>query len=149
MTESDIREVLISEFGNEGFSLNFTNKRKFELILHYPKLVIRNSRNEFHNITDLYVKIEKWPYGLEGTSASFQGARASLTKEEYVSHYSHSHLPPNLSAFNSFCLKAISIVDIAFLISSALCSSLAFSCLLSFRYLICSILYWAFSLLAL
>lgn len=104
MTESDIREVLVSEFGNEGFSLKFTDKRTFKLILHYPKLVIRNSRNEFHNITDLYIKIEKWPYGLEGTGASFQGARASLTKEEYVSHYSHSHLPQSILGFNSFCL---------------------------------------------
>ena len=62
-----------------------------EFIIHFPSILITNSNNNRHTITDLYIKLD--PSTREGfTFSNFRGRRMSATKEEIYTQYSHSHL---------------------------------------------------------
>ena len=63
-----------------------------EFIIHFPIIIITNTKKEIHTITDLYIKLNP-TNGEEGFSFwYFEGKRMSATKEEIHSNYQHSHL---------------------------------------------------------
>jgi len=88
-----------------------------EFIIHFPQIIITNSKGAIHCITDLYIKLE--PKSTDGSFSfkNFSGKRMSASKEEINNKYQHSHLSSarylkygedssSSGAFNfrSFCL---------------------------------------------
>lgn len=84
-----------------------------DIILYYPAITIVNSEKNLFNIKDLYVKIPAEIY--EGGVLYFnpiQGARTTITYNEYVKGYVHSHLPSRAFSrqdrdkcdFGAFCI---------------------------------------------
>lgn len=76
----------------------------YNLVIHFPKVTIRNTTGERHDIHDLYVI-----WGLDDKMApavSLTGWRGSLTRAEYERGYKHSHLPARDSSNSpmQFCL---------------------------------------------
>ena len=92
------------------FRLSGDNVIVHGIVIHFPDVTIRNSREKKHNIKDLFVRIP-----LQTTEKSLrvnrlEGGRTTFTKAEYDSNYYHSHLnnsAPSSSGtapyFNSFC----------------------------------------------
>lgn len=75
---------------------------KGQLIIHYPKVDITNSRNEKITIYDLYVRFEIPSMGNLRTP---QGVTATRTHKQFASSYSHSHLSTGTSTgFSQFCI---------------------------------------------
>jgi len=78
-----------------------------EIIVHFPKITITNSKNERHEIRDLYTRI-KYSHVNKTFNSNISGARFSVTSTEMNSKYSHSHLPSisrtSIGSFKGFCL---------------------------------------------
>lgn len=88
------------------------------LIIHFPKVEIKNSRKETHEILDMYVRLKFYLRrgGSEEIGAGYiliiediEGYRSTLTTMEWRSSYSHSHLEGGKDStesaeFRSFCL---------------------------------------------
>lgn len=68
---------------------------KAEFVIHFPKIVISNSDEMKHVIHDLYIKLESTSsYDGSGiTFDDFKGKRMTVTDEEVLSKYQHSHQP--------------------------------------------------------
>lgn len=101
MKKEEIIEVLEDRF-KDRYELNYTNQEAYSLILHYPEVKLSNSENKSHTIRNLFVKLAK-------TSDEYRchlyGLRATVTKQEYGSGYSHSHLEAsNIGIWKEFCL---------------------------------------------
>lgn len=90
------------------------------IIIHYPEISIRNSKEETHTIKDIFVRISislhKKNYynrdNIEYEIHTIEGVRSTVSYKEYISDYAHSHLPrkPWLTMnngghlnFNNFC----------------------------------------------
>ena len=71
----------------------FKEKIGINIILHYPVINIKNRDNLTHVIRDLYVKLII-PCFREKL-IDLDGLRTTLTKNEFVKGYAHSHLPSN------------------------------------------------------
>ena len=70
----------------------------------YPEIEIRNSENEKHTIRDLVVVIDL-SIGLRGRiliDNRIRGFRLTVTKEEFISGYAHSHLHSLHEKYNAF-----------------------------------------------
>jgi hypothetical protein len=69
---------------------------KVEFVIHFPHIVITNSKEMKHIIKDLYVKLESIESPLDGsyTFDEFKGKRMSASAEEVLSNYQHSHQFP-------------------------------------------------------
>lgn len=79
----------------------------YEIIIHFPEIVIKNSRKEEHLIRDLYIKINlNMNFQSTNSGSYFRGCRTTITYAEYQSRYSHSHLPRIRlgEGFKGFCL---------------------------------------------
>jgi acetone carboxylase gamma subunit len=68
---------------------------KAEFVIHFPKIVISNSEEMKHTIHDLYIKLQSIQAynGVGITFDDFKGKRMTVTDEEVLSKYQHSHLP--------------------------------------------------------
>lgn len=67
---------------------------KVEFVIRFPKFVITNSKEMTHTIHDLYVKLISVPSYLQSDGLSFEdfkGKRMTVTDEEILSKYQHSH----------------------------------------------------------
>lgn len=80
-------------------------------IIHFPKIIIRNSHDMTHEINDIFVRfdISNRNNILKFQSGSFKGTRTSLSQNEYRSQYRHSHLPKRSNeasdlSFDEFCI---------------------------------------------
>jgi hypothetical protein len=79
----------------------------FKVIIKFPLVTIKNSRNESHLIRDLFVKISMGITGTGGVKINnLSGARTTVTYDEYHSSYCHSHLSFNkeqIGKYKDFC----------------------------------------------
>ena len=90
-----------------------------KIIIKFPQITITNSRNESHEIKDLYVVL---PIRLNANNniivGRLEGTRGRISFAEKKSSYAHSHLQPNsfLTSYQykttSFCLGSGPLKDI-------------------------------------
>lgn len=66
----------------------------FYILIHFDRIIIRNSMNLSHLIRDMYVQLTFRKGGGSGLLALFtmRGTRFSCTRREIISQYRHSHL---------------------------------------------------------
>jgi len=79
--------------------------------IHFPHILIRNSRGREHNIYDLYLRLKMRKH--DGRFVEVEGNRATYNQAEYESRYSHSHLSSTVvrdSVWGGFCMGAEEIV---------------------------------------
>jgi hypothetical protein len=115
---SDITASCNSLFDNLWcFELDVTNSNIVGIIIHYPKIEIRNSIGIAHTILDLFVKIHisKRYSGEYYITHSLSGCRTTKSMMEYRSEYSHSHLPRGSFIWRTFCLGGGSATDLSLL----------------------------------
>lgn len=93
--------------------------KRYSIIIHFPEIEVTNSRKQTHLIRDLYVKID-----LNGNGTihdNMRGVRTTLTKDEALGGYAHSHLPgtsPTHLEFRNFCLGSGEIGQVLSLLRS-------------------------------
>lgn len=126
-------ETIIDYFINWGYSRDYiyaentanlkrmldNSRIGYTVLIHFPELVITNSKKLSHNIKDLYVKFD---VGIDGKmNSGLSGIRTSLTRDECASHYMHSHLPTfdlmNMR-FMHFCTGEGEINQVIYLLGS-------------------------------
>lgn len=111
VTTEDIYNVAKDVFGEERVDLipsSYGSDGYFKIVVHFPEITIKNSRRQSHTIKELYVRFnikidltQKTP----SCNIFVTGTRAMLSDKEYLSDYSHSHLPSNaISHWENFCL---------------------------------------------
>jgi hypothetical protein len=67
----------------------YINNNKLVCIIHFPEINITNSLKQKHKIIDLYIKLE---FRENKTISAFNGTRSTVTYEEKISSYRHSHM---------------------------------------------------------
>ena len=84
---------------------SYRNIVLFDIIVYFSTITLTNENSESYTITDLYVKI---PVRYNYTCSSIYLTRSSLTYDEYISGYIHSHVSRNpyyrSSIWAAFCL---------------------------------------------
>jgi hypothetical protein len=73
------------------------------VLCHIPFVEIKNSLGHHLPIRDMYIKIY---INSHGHSLSVTGTRGTVSYEEFIARYQHSHLPSTeiLGTFNNFCM---------------------------------------------
>lgn len=78
-----------------------------EIIVHFPEILITNSKSQRHKIKDLYTKL-KYSHVEKRFKSTISGTRLSITNSELNGAYAHSHLPSiskqSIGEFSDFCL---------------------------------------------
>jgi hypothetical protein len=105
-----VENILTNLFENNWYYTTI-NSYTNAYYIHFPKISIINSNDLTHEIHDIFVKfnIKVANEKLVCVPDTFQGARTSLSFNEYQSMYRHSHLPKrsnetNHIIFESFCI---------------------------------------------
>lgn len=117
----DIHFSITEDFkGLEGEVLQFKN---FYIIIKFPKITIKNSLNLTHEIEELFVKIhiKILTSGSLKIFPEIQGVRTLVTKQEWDSNYSHSHLSTDNSSIGTytvFCTGSGEINNLGMLFNS-------------------------------
>jgi len=96
-------KMLYEKFNNLYPGNVFINKRIGLVGVYYPEIIIENSENIKHKITDLYVIFEN--------DFHFKTFRTSGTFEEVKAGYSHSHCNSTLGKVWEMCLGYGSLKD--------------------------------------
>ena len=104
-TMENIVEVLEKCY-KENWAFEFYNINNLpDILIRYPIITITNSKEESHVIRDLFVRIHMY-YDQKGgkicIESDIEGFRLTVTREEFISGYSHSHLCHSGSNFNDF-----------------------------------------------
>jgi hypothetical protein len=98
-----LNNEMFRSFSDEEIWTEVVGERKdFTVVIHFPLVTITNDSRETHEITDLWVR-----FGLtgEGYVSWLEGTRTSVTPEEQIACYRHSHLSStNGSEWDNFCL---------------------------------------------
>ena len=77
---------------------------KDEILIHFPKIKMTNSKGLQHDITNMYAML-RYQHINKMFSGTLRGARSTRTGSEQTNSYIHSHLPSTgLCNFGSFCL---------------------------------------------
>jgi hypothetical protein len=107
--EEALKELAISVFGEERVYTKEIDGYTF-LYIHFPEIIITNSKDQKHLIRDLYIeyniRVRKENFDNSGykLSLGFSGKRTSLSLKEHESSYRHSHLTTGNNHFGGFCL---------------------------------------------
>lgn len=109
----DMRAILDGMYG-ENWQFFFVNRASLPLIIiRYPKLEMTNSLGHQHTIRDLIVSLEMVKRDNKiHISSNIKGLRLTVSREEFISEYVHSHLYSrtyeessiNLTSASYFCL---------------------------------------------
>lgn len=104
--QKDNDEYCMSTF-DSNYYYQITIQRVVDIITHYPEVKLKNSKNQYHLIKDLFTKI-KFTF-TDVVHIDFQGMRTSYSETEYQYHYRHSHLHHgegmvSKMMFTRFCL---------------------------------------------
>lgn len=109
----DMRAILDVMYG-ENWQFFFYEERELpKIIIRYPKIEITNSRDDKHTIRDLIVIINLINRNSRiNIDTSIRGLRLTVSKEELLSNYVHSHLYQraynddslDINTASSFCL---------------------------------------------
>ena len=91
----------------ENWAFEFYNINTLpNILIRYPIITITNSVGESHVIRDLFVRIYLFSRPNDGSkiciNSDIEGFRLTVTREEFISGYSHSHLYYSGSNFNDF-----------------------------------------------
>ena len=124
----DMRIILDNMYG-ENWQFFFTSKTCLpRLYIKYPEIKITNSEGAEHTIRDLIISVfmdrENSKINLR---ENIRAVRLTVTKEEFISKYLHSHLPNksfrdyispiiepiNIAYGNSFCLGENEVPEVA------------------------------------
>jgi hypothetical protein len=92
----------------DKWDYNHLNRR---VIIKFDRLTVTNSKNERHEIRDLFVKMR---FNCDGRIYDFSGARATVTIPEYQSNYAFSHLSTGAAqgiTWGGFCLGSGTVRD--------------------------------------
>ena len=108
-TMENIVEVLEKCY-KENWAFEFYDINELpDILIRYPIITITNSKEESHVIRDLFVRIHMYygDYDPENRdkiciSSDIEGFRLTVTKEEFISGYLHSHLYHSGSNYNDF-----------------------------------------------
>jgi len=93
----------------EPYKRNITKSKNFNVLIHYPEVIITNSKGYTHKIKDLFVVLMFYAGRLE----DIKGFRTTFSSKEFVSGYMHSHLPVgDIHRVNSFCKGSSEFNDI-------------------------------------
>jgi hypothetical protein len=83
------------------YQRNVLKSKSFSIIIHYPEIIITNSKEYKHKIKDLFIVL----IFKNGILNDIKGFRTTFTSAEYISNYVHSHLPIyGINQVNSFCV---------------------------------------------
>ena len=99
----ELRPVEVREWKANGAD-------RYKLTIHFPEIIIRNSKGRKHTITNLYVAFF-FNELMEHTSG-WHGIRGTLSLEEAASGYSHSHLSRSCWSWSGFCLGSGEVTNI-------------------------------------
>ena len=83
MDRQQINEVFIDYYGEERVDC-----QEDKILVYWPSVVIENENGEQHRIVDLYAKISLDGIFMQGI---FELIRTTLTMNEWLHHYMHSH----------------------------------------------------------
>lgn len=86
MTNQQIADLFIEYYGEERVDF----QHDMRITIHYPKTIIKNENDEQHMVEDLYVSFAIRDGRLDGL---FDMIRTTYSKNDYLHHYAHSHLP--------------------------------------------------------
>lgn len=92
---TDLQQLTENVYTNSSYKTAY-------IIVHFPEFTITNEFEETHTIKDMYVRITVNENKTIGPR--ILGQRSTLTDEEYVTSYSHSHLPIGYGGYSDFCL---------------------------------------------
>lgn len=89
------------------------------VIIHFPEVLLKNSRDKQHSMSNLFVKIHLRKDGTNIKVGGLSGGRTSVSYAEYCSNYFHSHLPGSFTNqrssqspfYSSFCTGSGHIND--------------------------------------
>jgi hypothetical protein len=106
-----IEKIANSIFGKENVDANVKDKH---ILIYFPEINITNNKNNKHTIKDLYIRVNISPNSDDDDGESnesdallyisINGARTTISIEEYFSYYIHSHLPGQRHVdFAGFC----------------------------------------------
>lgn len=89
---SEVVDIFNDFFGEENVDLQKSDLEELSIIVHFPKITVTNEQDKSIDITHLWVKI---PISNNGTlKQRFTMLRSEYTLEQFLSGYSHSHIPP-------------------------------------------------------
>lgn len=112
MHPDDILPIANDIFGEDRVYIKqseidcFDNLLSYSIYIHFPVINITNSREDKHQIKDLYVRFKiEYDYDSDHFSMILQGRRLSMSLKEWESSYGHSHLSGRgENEFREFCL---------------------------------------------
>ena len=103
--------VAIDIFGEDRVEIS-DGENVFNITIHFPELILTNSKGQFHTIKDLFILLEVFP-NIDAISSEsgyrgcieFKGRKSSFSFKEWESGYIHSHLQSGrFDCFANFCL---------------------------------------------
>jgi hypothetical protein len=95
-------DTIKSLYGDNWDISYHTKFNKYCLIIKFDKFSITNSKDQFHEIVDLYFLV---PFTNDLLlHSSLYGGRGSMTTIEKAANYAHSHLNGGWSSIAAFCL---------------------------------------------
>ena len=108
LVHKKMETILFTIYGKRRVEIEWKNRDGHceDLIvkLHFPKIHISNAKGLTNTILDLYVRVI-FKVSSDGIRLRyhFQGVRETFSFKEYLSGYSHSHLPGINSSWDEFC----------------------------------------------
>ena len=97
-------EIASSVFGSDKVSFMKNSEDLNELVVHFPRITIHNSKGYKHTLRDLFVRFLIKEDGK--FKSEIQGTRTTLLINEFNVNYTHSHLSntSSSSSYQTFCL---------------------------------------------
>ena len=93
----DCHKVLMEEEAIRIFGEDCVDFQKNRLLIHFPEITIKNSKDKERTIYDLYLDLN-FSFNAEGNIISFsnyvEGFRTTITYEEAYAKFVHPHLEP-------------------------------------------------------
>jgi len=110
----ELSNLFISHYNKERVSIEknaISHYILYKITVHFPKILVKNSIDMEHEITDFYVYFE-FGYNKEDKTIQCRatnGIRGTFTIEEFLSGYTFSHLSGSFSNWGTFCLGSSAI----------------------------------------
>lgn len=99
----DIQKLVLDVFPDDRVDFQNITETSMNILILFPLIHITNSRDDHHDIKDIYVKFNISYNGETGFSFDIQGKRMTISLREYQSNYGHSH-KNGIFSWESFCL---------------------------------------------
>lgn len=91
---AEVYEIFQNFFGSQFVDLNYPDSETYYIMVWWPIVTVTNDNNKSVVIKDLYAKIRITPEGnIPYESRGFMLNRTTFSNEQWLSGYSHSHIP--------------------------------------------------------